>query len=73
MSEDEIPAQIDWDITIRSFDTEAHVAHRYMDAIGPLIISKLLKFILVIIETFTRYVEFYPTKDVIASAATDAL
>ena len=29
MSEDEILVQIDWDITIRSFDTEAHVAHRY--------------------------------------------
>ena len=39
-----------------------------METIGPLIISK--QFILVIIDTFTRYVELYPTKDVTASAAT---
>jgi len=44
-----------------------------MDTIGPLIISKQFKFILVITDTSTRYVELYPTKDVTASSATDAL
>jgi hypothetical protein len=35
-----------------------------MDTIGPLDIAKQFKYILVIIDTFTRYVELYPTKDV---------
>ena len=44
-----------------------------MDTIGPQIISKQFEFILVIIDTFKRYVELYPITDVTASAATDAL
>ena len=41
--------------------------------IGPLSIAKQFKYILVIIDTFTRYVELFPSKDVSADAATDAL
>ena len=41
-----------------------------MDPIGPVEISKE---ILVIIDTFTRYVELFPTKDVMATVVTDAL
>jgi len=44
-----------------------------MDTIRPLDIAKQFRCILVIIGTFTRYVELYPTKDVSADAATDAL
>jgi len=44
-----------------------------IDTIGPLDIANQFKYILMIIETFTRYVELYPTKDVSADAATDAL
>ena len=44
-----------------------------MDTIGPLDIAKQFQYILVIIDTFTRYVELYPTKDVSADDATDAL
>ena len=44
-----------------------------MDTIGPMEISKEIKYILVIIDTFTRYVELFPTKDVTATAAMDAL
>jgi len=44
-----------------------------MDTIGPLDIAKQFRYILVIIDTFTRYVEIFPTKDVSADAATDAL
>ena len=42
-------------------------------AIGPLDIAKQFRFILVIIDIFTRYVELFPTEDVSAEAATDAL
>ena len=44
-----------------------------MDTIVPLDISKQIRYILVIIDAFTRYVELYPTKDVSAEAVTDAL
>ena len=44
-----------------------------LDTIRPLPIAKQFKFILVVIDTFTRYVELYPTKDVTANAVTDAL
>ena len=44
-----------------------------LETIGHMEISKDFKYILVIIDTFTRYVELFPTKDVTAVAATDAL
>ena len=44
-----------------------------MDTIGPLDIAKHFKYILVIIDTFTRYEKLFPTNDVSADAATDAL
>ena len=40
-----------------------------MDTIGPLDIAKHFKYILVIIDTFTRYVELYPTTDGATHAA----
>ena len=46
--------------------------HIALDMIGILPISKQFKFILVIIDTFTRYAELYPTKYVTA-VATDVL
>ena len=44
-----------------------------MDTIGPLDIAKQFRYKLVIIDTFTRYIEPFPTKDFLADAATDAL
>ena len=44
-----------------------------MDTIGLLDIAKQFRYILVIIDTFPRYVELFPTKDVSADDATDAL
>ena len=44
-----------------------------LDTIGPLEISHQFRYILVIIDTFTRYVELFPTKNVTAEEATDAL
>ena len=41
-----------------------------LDTIGPLPIAKQFKFILVVIDTFTRYVELYSTKDVTTKADT---
>ena len=46
--------------------------HISLDMVGPLPIAKQFKFILVIIYTFTRYVELYSTKDVTAGTATHA-
>ena len=44
-----------------------------LDTIGPLENSHQFRYILVIIDTFTRYVEFFPTKNVTVEEATDAL
>ena len=44
-----------------------------LDTIGPMDISKDFRYIIVIIDTFTRYVELFPAHDVTAAAATDAL
>ena len=44
-----------------------------LDTIGPMDISTDFRYIIVIIDTFTRYVELFPTYDVTAAAATDAL
>jgi len=43
-----------------------------MDTRGPLDIAKQFRYIIVIIDTFTCYVELFPTKDVSAEAATAA-
>ena len=43
-----------------------------MDTIGPSDIAIQFRYIFVIIDTFTRYVELFPTKDVSADAATHA-
>ena len=44
-----------------------------LDTIGPMDISKDFRYIIVIIDTFIRYVELFPALDVTAAAATDTL
>ena len=44
-----------------------------IDTIGPLPLDMGFKYIIVIIDTFTRYVEIIPKQDVTAIAAADAL
>ena len=44
-----------------------------LDTIDPLEVSYQFRYILVIIDTFTRYVELLPTKNVTGEEATDAL
>jgi len=44
-----------------------------LDTIGPMDISMDFRYIIVVIDTFTRYVELFPANDVTAAAATDAL
>jgi len=44
-----------------------------IDTIGPIEENFGLKYIIVIIDTFTRYVELFPKHDVSAMAAADAL
>ena len=44
-----------------------------LDTIRPMDISKEFKYIIVIIDKFTRYVEHFPVYDVTATAVTDAL
>ena len=44
-----------------------------LDTIGPMDICKDFRFIIVVIDTFTRYVELFPAYDVTEAAATDAL
>jgi transposase InsO family protein len=44
-----------------------------MDTIGPLPTTDEFKYIIVLIDTFTRYVELYPAKDVSAESAAEAL
>jgi transposase InsO family protein len=44
-----------------------------MDTIGPLPESMNCKFIIVLIDTFTRYVELFPSQTVSATSAADAL
>ena len=43
------------------------------DTIVPINISKDFRYIIVIIDTFTRCVELFPAYDVTAAAATDVL
>jgi hypothetical protein len=44
-----------------------------VDTIGPLPADMGLKYIIVIIDTFTRYVELFPKQEVTAISAADAL
>jgi hypothetical protein len=44
-----------------------------LDTIGPMDIATDFRYIIVVIDTFTRYVELFPVNDVTAAAATDAL
>ena len=44
-----------------------------IDTIGPLPNDMGFKYIIVIIDTFTRYVELFPKQEVSAIAAADAL
>ena len=44
-----------------------------LDTIGLMDISKDFRYIILVIDTFTRYVELFPAYDVTAAAATDAL
>ena len=43
------------------------------DTIGPLLADMRLKYIIVIMDTFTRYVELFPKQEVTEIAAADAL
>ena len=47
--------------------------HIDIDTIGPIDENFGLRYIIVIIDTFTRYVELFPKRDVFAMAAADAL
>ena len=44
-----------------------------IDSIGPLPSDMGIKYIIVIIDTFTRYVELFPKQEVTAVAAADTL
>jgi transposase InsO family protein len=44
-----------------------------IDTIGPLPSDMDIKYIIVIIDTFSRYVELFPKQEVTAMAAADAL
>ena len=44
-----------------------------LDTIGPMDISTDFRYIIVVIDTLTRYVELFPTNDVTVAEATDAL
>jgi len=59
---------VNWDPP-RSFIQPSR--HKALDTTGPLEISHQFRCILVIIDTFTRYVEFFLAKNVTAESATD--
>jgi len=74
VSENGSPSQVDPGNAFRHVLSTLKPMQRIaLDTIRPMDIAIAFRYIIVVFETFTRYVELFPANDVTAAAATDAL